>query len=792
MKNKIQQIKNNPSFINPFSNFEIKKSTTKKIISSFHQNKLKSSHLRKSQILKIKKEGKEFQFLHSTITNNIISHSNTLKKKAKVKQIILGKKDINVNNFYKIRKEIYKNLKNTYKGPYILHLIKKGYYKNKQKEDYPIYYNYYQICNMMNKKKFKLSISYNEFLLFYNNQEYLMKYLVTNEQYIIMNYLLYNVYNRDKCVIADNPKKILKDDQIKAMFSQLVKNNYLFEGTMEILDNIGVYFRMSFSNSGKNIIFLEKLKPVVYPKIYYLYAKDIPKKLLPNCIPNLFPVLKEKIKYLVIYLKSKKYNKIKRIEYLADEKDLKDLELDTNSNTFNKIIKNNNNENSNIIKSSEDSNKLDENFVDYISSSSDKEDISQNKISIEQVNSHYNPNKKYLVDHDINDIELLIDKMTIALQKIENPRKTKKRATIRESKNFIFSKEIKGYYSFSKENEKNKVIQNKKKENEENSFIKNKIMMNNKKFFEKISKKEFFQTSLKGKDAINNKNKKSKFSSRAISSKITKNREIRNSINKYKVLKKLNMKIDSNNRQNNPNNSLYLLPSFTNKKKFLTNKAKNDLTLPNMFNISYLKNKKASSFKNKNNIKKKKNVEFCPEQENNSNSIIKFSSFENSFNSDNNPLNNDEIKNEKPYNNFSMNDIFSYNLIEQKQLNYNFRKTYNNYFGNKKYKIKKFPSLKEFENIYEKIKDLGLLPKTKMFFRGNKYRAFSNFSGNNSYQNKIFNEWEEKKNQEIKIKSEYFYMNLKKKIKEENKQKKNIFKNLTTMKEIVKCPNIYY
>ena len=35
-------------------------------------------------------------------------------------------------------------------------------------------------------------------------------------------------------------------------------------------------------------------------------------------------------------------------------------------------------------------------------------------------------------------------------------------------------------------------------------------------------------------------------------------------------------------------------------------------------------------------------------------------------------------------------------------------------------------------------------------------------------------------------------MNLKKKIKEENKPKKNIFKNLTTMKEIVKCPNIYY
>jgi hypothetical protein len=61
------------------------------------------------------------------------------------------------------------------------HLIKKGYYKNKEKKDYPIYYNYYQICHLINKKKFQLFTKYNEFLLTQDNQEYLLKYLENNE-----------------------------------------------------------------------------------------------------------------------------------------------------------------------------------------------------------------------------------------------------------------------------------------------------------------------------------------------------------------------------------------------------------------------------------------------------------------------------------------------------------------------------------------------------------------------------------------------------------------------------------
>ena len=39
----------------------------------------------------------------------------------------------------------------------------------------------------------------------------------------MMNYLLYFVYNKDECIMVENSKKMLKDEQIKAMFSKLSK-----------------------------------------------------------------------------------------------------------------------------------------------------------------------------------------------------------------------------------------------------------------------------------------------------------------------------------------------------------------------------------------------------------------------------------------------------------------------------------------------------------------------------------------------------------------------------------------
>ena len=239
----------------------------------------------------------------------------------------------------------------------------------------------------MDKKIFRLSLNYNENLLFYNEQEYLMKYFGKNEQYIIMHYLLYKVYNLDRTVRADNPKKIMTDKQIKEMFKQIVKKNYQFDGNMEILDNIGVYFRMSFSNSGKIILFLETLQPVIKKSINFFYVKDIPKQLISNCMPNLFPILKKKYNYLSVFLRLRKYNRSKKNRFYEEEKALREIEYNLK---YSKLIKNKKNNMNNITrnesaykgrssKSSNELNKVEENILKNISLSSEKKRIKMTK-----------------------------------------------------------------------------------------------------------------------------------------------------------------------------------------------------------------------------------------------------------------------------------------------------------------------------------------------------------------------------------------------------------------------------
>ena len=786
MKNKNSPKKHNPSLITQSANIDIKRSTTKKYIPSYQRNHLKGLLLRNSQIIKSKKEQKDLIPINS---NNIL-HSSTLffrpnfMNKLKLKQNLITHKSkaINITYFYKIRKEIYKNFKNRYKGPYMEDLIKKGYYKNKENEDYPIYYNYYQICHLMDKKKFQLYTNYNEFLLTQDNQEYLLKYMQNNEQYIMMNYLLYFIYNKDKCVLAENQKKMLNNKQIKTIFTRLVKNNYVFDGTMEIVDNIGVYFRMSFSNSDKKIIFLEKLKPLIKNKIDYFYIKDMPGNLIPNVIPNIFPILKNdiKYKYLHIYLNAKKYNeiKIRKYELYEDNKNKVDLELSSNNNNKKKydFINNNNKNNSNISKSSHESYKENNNILGNITLSSNKEENLNGVVTVEKRNIKDNDTINQR-DQDVRDMVLFIDKFKPILDK-ENfiPRKSKKKQTILEENNNII-KEIKRHSSFYTYN-KNSIGNNKSKKNktinnnDENSLIENKsnIIMNNKKLFKKIHNKEIFQTSLKGQNIIYNKNKKNKISStRAISSQLTKNSDNINDTNKF---------------MHKSSAKLYLKVGEKNRNVFLR-KTNSDLTQINLLNYNSFKNRNISW--NKTQILKNGIIyELNTAQDKNYTSILKFSSHESSVNSvNNNPINknNEEIKNNIEY---RINDIISNNNVENNKRN-SFKKIYKNFFGYKnKYKIKKFPTLKEFEFIYEKIKEMGISPRNKMFFKGNKHRAFSDFS------DAIKNLWEEKKNGESRIKDKYYLTTLKKKIQNEIKKNELLSKNFCTLKQIVKCPNIYY
>ena len=140
---------------------------------------------------------------------------------------------------------------------------------------------------------------------------------------------------------------------------------------------------------------------------------------------------------------------------------------------------------------------------------------------------------------------------------------------------------------------------------------------------------------------------------------------------------------------------------------------------------------------------------------------------------------------------FFFKDILTNNLISQNKISQDFKDTYTNYIKKNNFIIRKFPTLKEFEMIYAKFKELGLLPKVKNYHKGKNIRISNNFTKYNLFSNKNYNNWEEK-GEEKSVMSEYYLSTLKKKIKEENKKNDYQSKNFYSLKDIKKCPNIYY
>ena len=166
---------------------------------------------------------------------------------------------------------------------------KKNIQKNKTVEFFS-YYNYYLICNLVDNKKTKFSLDYFEYLTLYNKQEYLIKYFIKEEIYIIMNYLLYIVYGNDIATKVNKSKKLLSIDEIKSMFNDLVNNNYKFKCSKEITKDIGTSYNYKDENLQKRntISNLENIKPIYNEKIIYKYAKDIPNSQISNCIPKYY------------------------------------------------------------------------------------------------------------------------------------------------------------------------------------------------------------------------------------------------------------------------------------------------------------------------------------------------------------------------------------------------------------------------------------------------------------------------------------------------------------------------
>ena len=308
---------------------------------------------------------------------------------------------------------------------------------------------------------------------------------------------------------------------------------------------------------------------------------------------------------MLIYFKSKKYNEINKYEYFKKEDDTHELKFNSNNNSkkylFNKNINNNiikNNIEYSNIKSSEELSKLEDNILGNVHLSSDEEDNITNIISMNQNKNHYNSIRRISNNNDINDIELLLDKLITSIVQKEYRRHSKKRETLKDPKIFIFNKEVKAHNSINNENNKN--VNNKISEKNENSF---KFDNASKTFYRKISKKKIFQTSLRGRDGIFNKNKKNILTNELNSQQYrNKTNEIKKNTNNY-----INSKFNNSNRLFKSNISFIPFSSDKNNKKQLKNnikKSNSGFFESNILDSNKLKNN-ITSIKSQKDIRKK-------------------------------------------------------------------------------------------------------------------------------------------------------------------------------------------
>ena len=695
-----------------------------------------------------------------SMKNKSIKYQNNKSPKVRLKRNSFYKRKVNTKHFYLIRRQINQKLKNTYKSPYMDYLIEKGYYIHHKKSDYPKYYNYYMILNLMKNKRCKLTLRYYDHLFYYNNQEYLINYFGKNEYFIIINYLLFFIYDKDIESISTIKRKILSKKEIEIMFNDLLKNDYNFSGTLEILKDT-VYYRyndLTSLNLPKIIINLSNVIPVFNEKIKYLFAKDIPPLLFPNSYPNLFPLVGAILNYIKKFLKMRKFLKVtnnninnnynKSITFINEPK------IGKNDKSYY------DHNNSNNIK---DKSKVNENniFMNLSLSLSKSFDINNQSSDYNEYKNLHNSNRRLKIDNDIYDIETLVEKILFGYGynlKNKNNQINLKNENILKSKSF-----------FKKGIQRLKSMKNIKISYFHDKFSSSHLSKNEK--LESDSKANLFKTSVKNSNKIKNK--------------------------KTSILKKYN------------SNNLFIL------NEFLSLKKRNQKTIKDKIKFLSFKNNKEGNFSFHNSplsiLNLKKNI-FNEKRLKNNNNIqknrINFDEFKRSYNngSSNNldfirlRVNKYAIKKNNFFlkSNYS-NEKFLNSIIKEKSLN-------NKYFSRNKNSIK-FKDTQEFMNNsaknkyivnrYISLKDTNKLSnkyqsikKNKNYYKGPIQKAFNSRYGNN-FDDKKINVWEDNK-MDIITNNDIIRTNkLLNKVNNFDIQNQKYIRNNYSLFEIIKSPNIY-
>lgn len=714
---------------------------------------------------------KEFNQLMKSIS--IKQQPNNVKRLWNKRNSFIKRK-VGIQHFYTIRKEINKKLKNTYKSPYMDYLIEKGYYIHHKKVDYPKYYNYYMICYLMNNKRCQLTSRYYDYLLFYNQQEYLIRYFDKNEIYIILNYLLYFIYNKDIKSVVKNKKKILSDGEILNMFNNLIKSNYNFLGTMEIFDEIAVYYRnMGLSNINlSKFITLENIKPVYGEEIHYKYAKDIPTLSFPNCYPNFFPLVGVMLNYIKKFLNVRKFLKLKTNNGDNINKNT-NLNLSLSKKDKSYYYKKNNKNKKNKIN--------DDNILMNLSLSLSQDNyINDEPNESEEKKNLHNSNRRLKIDIDIYDVETLVNKILFGYKNNNNNKKSRNnkinKSRINEIKEqmCLFKKEKINLNRKKKTNSMRNINKVKMEENRLLSTKATKSSINLEFLASTNSNINIFKTSLKTPNLLINKNNRK--IQKCLSSKlINKNKKNISIKNIHRILSKDNLKLKNYND------------------KEFGSEYPSPFTPLNILRYSQktLNDNKKDKDKNNNKIRKK---------------VVNFSDF---INKENKEYNNNELNRVLSSSRNNMKKKISFNKclfnFNEKNINSSVREVSSNNWSSQNNIFNKFKDTQKFVsnstknkyivNKYISLKKINSLPrknyntpKNKKFFRSQK--AFTTYSGMN-FDDKVVNVWENNKLEVITVKEAYTTSNLFKKIKYINNKNQKEFKKSTTFNEIIKCPNIY-
>jgi len=363
------------------------------------------------------------------------------------------------------------------------------------------------------------------------------RYSIDIDHYIIKNNELNIINSNNKSISNTNIIEIKKNLNVEKKKNKKNKNK---------LNNTDEYFEGLGGIINTNLISCKCKKPA------YLFIVSIPFKLVPNCLPNLYPVMKythnifndyyiniAKLK-LNIYPKNNKKS-IKKYRWYTDDK------------YYNEFIK-------------------------TISFSTEEYTFKDKGKEVKKINLCHNPNRRLKIDNDIIDVEKLIDAIEEIPKQVDNN---------------IIDK--------SKTNHENNII-NKSKTNHENSDSKS----SNEEIESSLNNKEEKNNSSKTKSQINNKdhNKRKSsilsFKSNNFHSSITSNESIESNKNKD------NRSINNNTIKEIPitNEEKKIENDLTNKNSEQSSKNKvNNSTIKSLKSISS-KDNKDNYFLNNNQLKK--------------------------------------------------------------------------------------------------------------------------------------------------------------------------------------------